>query len=388
MTIDHEQEHDWLAEAEQRSDGRNVDPALGTLQGEGSRQRVKDIDEPHPAVPVPVVKGKRSTQAGPAEPSPTYYGQPALKPPVWIWSIPLYFYVGGLAGAASLLGVAADVSGRGRLEGLVRRCHWMGAVGDAVSGALLIHDLGRPERFLNMLRVFRPKSPMSMGSWILAASGAGNTAAVLLAHQRGVLGLVGRAASVVGGVLGVPLAGYTAVLITNTSVPLWQHTHRSLPLLFMSSGVASCGALLELFPQRRPEHRVARAYRLGGTVAQLVASFAVEREASRSETVVQPLKRGIPGALWRTFQACSVAGLALSLWPGRQRWKTVAASALTTAGALAVRFSIFYAGKASARDPQATFRGQREGLGAAEVGPASQVLRDSRPERFALPVVR
>ncbi|HEX8441494.1 NrfD/PsrC family molybdoenzyme membrane anchor subunit [Archangium sp.] len=370
-------EHDWLAEAERRGDGRNVDPAVGTLQGEGARQRVKNLDEPHPALPVPIKEG-----------APTYYGQPSLKPPVWIWSIPLYFYVGGLAGAASLLGVAADFSGRGRLQGLVRRCHWLGALGDAVSGALLIHDLGRPERFLHMLRVFRPSSPMSMGSWILTGSGASNAAAVLLAHQRGALGQVGRAASVVGGVLGMPLAGYTAVLITNTSVPLWQHTHRTLPLLFMSSAVASCGALLELFPQSRSEHRVSRAFRLGGTVAQLVAARAVEREASRSEPVVRPLKQGLPGALWKTFQACTVAGLALSLWPGRQRWKTVAASALTTVGALAVRFSLFSAGKASARDPQATFRSQREGLGAAEVGAASQVLRDSRPERFPLPVVR
>ncbi|HEY0092783.1 MAG TPA: NrfD/PsrC family molybdoenzyme membrane anchor subunit, partial [Archangium sp.] len=305
-----------------------------------------------------------------------------------IWSIPVYFYVGGLAGAASLLGVAADLGGRGRLEGLVRRCHWVGAVGDAVSGGLLIHDLGRPERFLHMLRVFRPKSPMSMGSWILAGSGAGNAAAVLLAHRRGLLGRLGRAASFAGGTLGVPLAGYTAVLITNTSVPLWQQTYRTLPLLFMSSGVASCGAFLELFPQSRPERRVVRSFTLGGTVAQLVATYAAEREASRSEAVIQPLKHGVPGALRRASKACTMAGLGLSLWPGRQRWKTAAASALTTAGALALRFAIFYAGKASARDPQATFRAQREGLGAAEVGTASQVLRDARPDRFPLPVVR
>ncbi|WNG33237.1 formate dehydrogenase [Archangium violaceum] len=382
------EEQDPLKEAERRSDGRNVDPALGVLQGEGSRQRVKQLDEPYPTAPAPLVEGERPSQAGPEEPAPTYYGLPAVKQPVWIWSIPLYFYVGGLAGAASLLGVVADFGGQGRLGGLARRCHWVGAVGDAVSGALLIHDLGRPERFLNMLRVFRPRSPMSLGSWILAASGAGNAAAVLFAHQRGVLGKVGRAASVVGGGLGVPLAGYTAVLLTNTSVPLWQQTYRTLPLLFMSSGAASCGALLELFPLNRAEHRVARSFRLGGTVAQLVASYAVEREASRSEQVVRPLKQGAPGALWKTFQACTVAGLALSLWPGRQRWKTVAASALTTAGALALRFAIFHGGKVSSLDPQATFRSQRAGLGAAEVGPASQVLRDSRPERFALPVVR
>lgn len=380
-------ERDELEEAERRRDGRNVDPELGLLQGEGSRQRVKHLDEAFPAIPAPTVAEERPSQAV-REPEPTYYGQPVVKQPVWIWSIPLYFYVGGLAGAASLLGVTADFAGRGRLKGLVRRCHWVGAAGDAVSTGLLIHDLGRPERFLNMLRVFRPRSPMSLGSWILALSGAGNGAAVVLGKLPGLLGRVGRAASVVGGVLGVPLAGYTAVLITNTSVPLWQQSYRTLPLLFMSSGAASCGALLDFLPLNRAERRVVRSFRIGGTVAQLAAAYAVEREVSRSETVVRPLKTGLPGALWRTFQACGVAGLALSLWPGRERWKSVAASALTTVSALALRFSFFYAGKVSARDPRATFRSQREGLGAADVGPASQVLRDSRPERFALPVVR
>ncbi|KFE72204.1 NrfD/PsrC family molybdoenzyme membrane anchor subunit [Hyalangium minutum] len=374
-----------LDEAQRRHDGRNVDPELGLLRGEGSQQRVEQIDAP---VPSALARGELPVRAGQGEPTPTYYGQPAVKEPVWIWSVPLYLYVGGLAGAASLLGVAAQLCGRGRLDGLAKRCHWVGAVGDAVSGGLLIHDLGRPERFLNMLRVFRPKSPMSMGSWSLAGSGAANSAAVVLSHGRGFLGWAGRAAGVVGGLLGMPLAGYTAVLLCNSAVPLWQHTHRTLPLLFMSSSVASCGAFLELLPLHRHERRVVRVFWLSGTAAALAATVAVERDASRSEPVARPLRTGASGALWKAFKVCTVAGLGLALWPGRQRWKTVAASALTTVGALAMRFAFFHGGKASARDPQATFRSQRDGLGAAEVGPASQVLRDSRPDRFPLPVLR
>jgi formate-dependent nitrite reductase membrane component NrfD len=374
-----------LDELQRRADGRNVDPELGLLRGEGSQQRVEQIDVP---VPAALARGELFARGTPGEPTPTYYGQPVVKEPVWIWSIPLYFYVGGLAGAASLLGVAAQLCGRGRLDGLARRCHWVGAVGDAVSGALLVHDLGRPSRFLNMLRVFRPTSPMSMGSWILAGSGAANGAGVLLGHMRGVLGRVGQVGSVVGGLLGMPLAGYTAVLLNNSSVPLWQHTHRTLPLLFMSSAVATCGAFFEVLPLRPHERRVVRVFGLGGTVAALMATAAVEREASRSAPVANPLQAGASGALWKAFKVCTAAGLGLALWPGRQRWKTVAASALTTAGALAMRFAFFYAGKSSARDPQATFRSQRDGLGAAEVGPASQVLRDSRPDRFPLPVLR
>lgn len=372
-----------LDEVQRRGDGRNVDPEAGSLLGEGALQRVRTLDDPHPSVPV-----VSEQPAGSEEPTPTYYGLPVVKEPAWVWSIPLYFYVGGLAGSASLLGVAADLCGRGRLEGLARRCHWVGAVGDAVSGVLLIHDLGRPERFLNMLRVFRPKSPMSLGSWILAGSGAANSAAVLLAHQRGPLKHLGRGASFLGGLLGMPLVGYTAVLLCNSSIPIWQQTYRTLPLLFMSSAAASCGAFLEPFSQDSTERRVLRTFRLGGTAATLGAACAVWWEASRSARVARPLKEGVSGALWKTSLVCTAAGLALSLGSERARWKTVAASVLTTAGALAMRFAFFHAGKVSARDPQATFQSQRAGLGAAEVGPASQVPRDSRPERFPLPVVR
>src|SRR4028118_1689221 len=100
---------------------------------------------------------------------PTYYDLPLLKPPVWTWEVPVYFFVGGAAGAASVLGVAAQFS-KGNEE-LVRDARWIALIGVAVSGPLLIPDLGRPERFLNMLRVFKPQSPMSVGVWTLAVFG-------------------------------------------------------------------------------------------------------------------------------------------------------------------------------------------------------------------------
>lgn len=388
MTRERRTEGLGLEALESRGDGRNIDPELGELAGEGAHQEVREVEPPVP-LRIPTEPPSR---AGPSQEPPSYYGIPVVQEPVWVWSIAAYFYIGGVAGAASMLGLAADVAGRGQLEALARRCHWVGTVGDAIGGALLIHDLGRPERFLNMLRVFRPTSPMSMGSWILAGSGAANGAAVLLSHRRGVLGAVGRVAGAVGGVLGAGLAGYTAVLCSNTAVPIWQHTHRTLPLLFMGSAMGTCGAFLQLLPHRRSERGVLRAVTLGGTVAQLAGSVAVETEASRSPEAARPLKRGLSGALWRTSQVCTVASLALQLWPGRargkDRWKDRVANVLLTAGGLAMRFAIHEAGKASANDPIATFRSQREGLGAAEVGLPSEVLRVSQPDRFALPVVR
>src|SRR5918912_3378961 len=95
----------------------------------------------------------------------TYYDRPVLKEPVWIWAVPAYFYVGGVAGAAATLGAVTALSRDDDLEVLARRCRALAAGGTVAGSALLVYDLGRPERFLNMLRVFRPSSPLNVGSW-------------------------------------------------------------------------------------------------------------------------------------------------------------------------------------------------------------------------------
>jgi formate-dependent nitrite reductase membrane component NrfD len=369
---------------EQRRDGRNIDPRLGTLSGEGSQQRVKDIDE---AGPSREPLHTRPTRSGVASEAPSYYGMPVVKQPVWIWTVPLYFYVGGVAGAASLLGTAADAVGGKRLEGLGHRCRWVGTVGDIISSGLLIHDLGRPTRFLNMLRVFRPTSPMSVGSWVLVGSGAMNTASVLLAGQRGWLKRAGDGASVAAGLLGLPLAGYTAVLLANTAVPLWQATRKTLPFLFMSSAVMGAGSLMELLPHSEREAKVFRLFATMGKVGELLAGVAVHHDASRMEVLERPLKQGPSGRMWKASKLCTAASLMLGVWPGRRKWMKVAGALLGTAGAVLTRFAVFHAGKASASDPQATFQPQRQGLGAAEVTGHTQAS-DGKPFSFPLPVLR
>jgi len=107
----------------------------------------------------------------------SYYGRPVLKEPVWQPEIPWYFFTGGLAGASGVLSLVARLSGN---ETLARRSLYVGAAADLVSPALLVSDLGRPERFLNMFRVFKVTSPMSVGSWILGVSGGASTTAALL----------------------------------------------------------------------------------------------------------------------------------------------------------------------------------------------------------------
>jgi hypothetical protein len=159
-----------------------------------------------------------------AEPH-SYYGQPLLKPPVWSPEVPFYFFAGGLAGASAGLAFAAGVSGNRELE---RRAWRNALVGLAVSPPLLIADLGRPERFLNMLRVFKVSSPMSVGSWVLALYGAA-TGVAAGSELTGLAPGVGRAAKLPAALLGLPLATYTAGLLSNTAVPVWHEGRMILP---------------------------------------------------------------------------------------------------------------------------------------------------------------
>ncbi len=352
-------------------DGRHVDPELGLLLGEGAAQRVDSLASGPPATPwrsEPAREVWRDVAASLPAPGegPTYYDRPVLKEPVWIWSIPVYFWAGGTMGATLALGGAAQLVGGEEMRPLVRRCRWLGTVAGAASAGLLVHDLGRPERFLNMLRVFRPTSPMSVGSWVLAGASTLAGAAALLARRRGPLGTVGDAAGLGAALLGLPLAGYTAVLLGSTAVPLWQGARRALPVLFIGSSMSSAASVFDLgaLPARgrrehqgacRREARAVHAFGAVGKAVELAAMAAVERETGRVERVARPLHDGLSGALWTAAKALTAASLVATLLPGRSRRRTVAAGLLGTAGALALRFAVFHAGKASTRDPRATF---------------------------------
>jgi formate-dependent nitrite reductase membrane component NrfD len=350
-------------------DGRYIDARTGVLAGEGAQQRVDEgaksaAAEVWPEVPSPGPRG-----------DPTYYDRPILKEPVWIWVVPAYFYVGGAAGAAAVLAEVSEWRG-GELAGLARRARWIAAGGAALGSALLVYDLGRPERFLHMLRVFRPSSPMSVGSWVLAAATGASGAAALLRGPGGFSGRLGSAAGKVAALLGLPLSGYTAVLLSATAVPLWQAARHVLPVLFMASAASSAAALLELMELNAEEAEVVRRFGIVAELVELAASFALPRRL-RPEQVARPLREGVSGALWNAATASSAAGLVLSLVPGRARWKSRASGLVGTVGGLTLRFAILEAGKASARDPRATFHQQRAGFGAAELRGAWRPPRTS-----------
>src|SRR4051812_36573112 len=173
----------------------------------------------------------------------SYYGRPVIKPPVWTWEIPTYFFTGGLGGASATLAWAAERAGN---RELARRCWLIALGGIAVSPLLLTSDLGKPLRFLNMLRVFKVTSPMSVGSWVLTIAGAVTAPAASHAVLGVPGGRLGRAAQAASGVLGLPVATYTAVLISNTAVPVWSESRWELPLSFAASAAASAGAAAAL----------------------------------------------------------------------------------------------------------------------------------------------
>ncbi|HEV8151986.1 MAG TPA: NrfD/PsrC family molybdoenzyme membrane anchor subunit [Solirubrobacteraceae bacterium] len=289
----------------------------------------------------------------PAEPR-SYYGQSVINPPIWKSEIPWYFFTGGLAGASLPLSLAASLQGN---EALARRAAFGALGGAVVSPALLVSDLGRPERFLYMLRVFKVTSPMSVGSWILTGFGA--TSALGAARELlGRMPRAGRAAQVAGSLLGAGMATYTAALVANTAVPAWHEARRELPFVFAASAVASAGGFAAaLTPVRHAGP--ARAMAIAGGVTEVALTGRMER---RLGFVGEPYRAGTPQRLATAAKALTAAGSVLMARAGGRRSGAAAAGLALMAGAAAERWAIFQAGMASAKDPRYTVGPQRDRL--------------------------
>jgi hypothetical protein len=305
-----------------------------------------------------------------AEPR-SYYGQPVLKEPVWTPEIPFYFFTGGLGGASAAFALLAEAGGN---DELARRA-WLNALaGVGVSPALLISDLGRPERFLNMLRLFKITSPMSVGSWLLAASGATTSLAVLSDHTS-LFPRAGRVAKIAAGVLGLPLSTYTAALVSNTSVPVWREARWTLPFTFGASAAASAGAAAAVTTQpsaAAPARRLA----IGAAVAEAVSAELMRR---RLGELGEPYSRGRAGVFRRAGALALASGAAVLGGPGaRSRPAAVVGGSLVMAGAVLARWSVFRAGFQSAADPKYTVGPQRARIESGDApGAARATPRES-----------
>ncbi|MFF5208374.1 NrfD/PsrC family molybdoenzyme membrane anchor subunit [Streptosporangium sp. NPDC000396] len=305
----------------------------------------------------------------------SYYGQPVIKAPVWHEPhMPLYLYLGGLSGAASVMSAMAGLTGHDRLALTARVT---AATGAAVGAGFLIAELGRPERFLNMLRVFKLTSPMSVGSWTLATHGGltavaaaaavatlpgSKAAAALPAGISAVLPAVGDAAALAAAVTGPLMSTYTAVLVADTAVPAWHEAHRELPFLFAGSALASAGAI-GMLATPRAQAGPARAVAIVGAAVETVAGEVMER---RLGLVGEPYRQGRGGRLMRAARALTAGGALLATMAGRSRVLTALSGLALTAGALCTRFGVLEAGRASAADPKYTVVPQRRRLDAGE----------------------
>lgn len=269
----------------------------------------------------------------------SYYDLPLLKKPVWTWEVPVYFFVGGAAGASAMIGAAAQLS---RADPrLVRDARWIAAIGANLSAPLLIADLGRPARFLNMLRVFKPQSPMSVGAWLVAAFGASSTATIVLPRR------FADATSFASAATGLGMATYTGVLLGATAIPVWSKHVALLPAHFAASAAGSAVSLLEL---RGHRHQALNAIGLAAAFFETVAGARIE---TGGDLESQPLRRGASGTVTRIGGILSgPVPLLLRLLGGRSRKTRRLAAASTIVGSLITRLAWIGAGRVSAKDPR------------------------------------
>jgi len=300
----------------------------------------------------------------------SYYGRSVVKPVPWGPGIAAYLFLGGVAGGSAVLGAGAQLTGR---SGLRRNCRLaaLGAVG--LGAVALVEDLGRPERFLNMLRVIKVTSPMSLGSWILSAFSVGATVAAAaevdritgerlpLGPLRRVLRVAEGPAGLEAAALGPELAVYTAVLLADTSTPTWNHARDELPFVFVSSAsLASAG--LAMITTSVAEAGPARKLAVLGVIGDLVATRVMHRRMD--PVAAEPLHAGRPGVLLRLSEGLAVAGGIGTVLGGRRRPVAAAAGLALMAASALTRFGIYEAGIRSAKDPRYTIEPQKRRLAA------------------------
>jgi len=294
---------------------------------------------------------------GPIPRRPGYYGEPVVRPPVWTWEIPIYFFVGGLGGMSAFIALAALLFHH---FDVARAAMWVAAVAVVLSSLLLILDLGRPHLFVNMLRVFKPQSAMSMGAWILTAFGG--------CVVPGLIGLELTAAHAFSGafndvlhtatgilifssaIFGTLLATYTGVLIGATAIPAWFLHRVFLPIHFGTAGLGSAAGVLELLGHRIAPLNAIGFFAAGVETALLIwlafnkhgaADRAIHEHASGWLIRIGEILNGPLALVLRLFGIIPLAAISFLL------------------GALISRIGWIAVGKVSGRDPEAVFASQR-----------------------------
>jgi hypothetical protein len=331
----------------EKTDGETVALHIGKWKDGAWSYLYKDDTEYGSQAPdLEVIReAARKARTGPL---PETIQGPVMHKPVWTWEVPLYFWFGGMAAGASFVALACDVAGDEHAATVARKV----ALGALVpSPVLLILDLGRPMRFYNMLRIFKPRSPMSMGAWALTAFGnlaAASVGADLLGRRRTAKAL-GAANALVGGYLG----SYTGVLLAATAVPLWARSRLFLGPIFVSTatatGAAACRLVLAADGVKadHPTRRALANVEAAAMTAELLLSSINER---RLGPLAHGLEEGGPGKLYAAAKWTTRLGFALRLGFRRRPAASAhhAASGLFMAAALLFRYAWVLAGRHNA----------------------------------------
>jgi formate-dependent nitrite reductase membrane component NrfD len=361
----------WVADHDTAS--RDVRPALGTRGGPGPWSAAE------PGAPVALARSDfgdarwsflypaRDTRYATAEPAPGRLAAanrrmrgapvpeihgPIIHAPVWSWEVPLYFWLGGMASGSAFVALGCDAAGDHRSAAIARRVA-LGAV--APAPLLLIGDLGRPERFLNMMRIFKPRSPMNTGAWCLLAFSGSNTLAVAadLAGRPRAARALGGLTSLFGGYLG----SYTGVLLACTAVPVWSRSRLILGPAFVATATATGAAATRLvlvargLPSGHPTGRALGTLETAAMLSELSLSRLGERWLGDA---AEALRGGNAAALFRAAKGLVALGLSLRLLARRTgRREHDIASLMYLAAGLAFRFAWIEGGRASATQHEA-----------------------------------
>ena len=349
-----------------------------------------DADRP-PAPPRDGARRKKSGRRG--DPNATvpdadfrsYYGRPIVKQAPWGHEIAQYLFFGGLAAGSGLVAAGAHLTG---LPTLRRNARYAALAGTAISGGLLVVDLGRPERFLNMMRTVKLTSPMSVGAWILAGFGVSSGVAAV-SEAAGAIGInqwvgrddfrglvalgvkmAGAAGSILSAAFAAPLVSYTAVLLSDTATPTWREAYREMPFVFVFSANAAAAGL-SMITTPTSQTKAVRTLAVGASAIETVAFLQMQK---RLGVLAEPLHEGHAGKLLTAAKVLTVAGAAGAALFGHKRAGAVISGLALMAGSACIRFGVVEAGIESTKDPKYTVISQRRRL--AERHAAGDVSRD------------
>ena len=311
----------------------------------------------------------RHPETDPRREDKNYYGIPPIKHAHWTWQIPIYFWIGGLGAGAHMFATVAQLLGH-KDEALQRAGRYTVLVTMILSPILLIWDLGRPERFLNMMRILKLRSPMSVQSWSLVVFG--NLAGLLAARQAAKDGLLGnnvlarllirtipdRLISVLALPVGLNVGSNTGNLLSATSVPMWARNWLFMGPVFLASGLSTALSWLSLVLRltRSGEEKTLRVLHRAEKAAILVEATLIAASLARMGRWGKPLfsKEVAPLFVGGTLVGAILAPFALL--SGRESGgKSILASVLALTGGLAFRFAMIKGGRISADDPEAYF---------------------------------